>query len=129
MIADLSVSDMTTQHDSLKKGNVRQRFLVNVSSNIAFILAQTITHLWLIPFLIGHLGIAVFGIDFYFFPEFLFSEIKFAGSGVNSADVVVQLGFEGIDFYSFKEDFKRFRKFRPVDQPGPVIELGKRRMG
>lgn len=39
----------------------RSRFFVNVSSNVALIAFQSITTLWLTPYLIGHLGIAAFG--------------------------------------------------------------------
>jgi membrane protein EpsK len=39
----------------------RKRFTLNISSNLAFIFVQAIATLWLTPFLIHHLGVAVFG--------------------------------------------------------------------
>lgn len=42
-------------------GHVRARFLLNVASNAVYIGASTVANLWLTPFLIGHLGIAAFG--------------------------------------------------------------------
>ena len=42
-------------------GRVRSRFLVNIASNGVYIAALTAANLWLTPFLIGHLGIAAFG--------------------------------------------------------------------
>jgi len=45
----------------LQTDSARQRFLVNVSSNVMFILAQVALTLWLTPYLIGYLGIAAFG--------------------------------------------------------------------
>lgn len=40
---------------------VRSRFLLNIASNGLYIAASTVANLWLTPFLIGHLGIAAFG--------------------------------------------------------------------
>jgi O-antigen/teichoic acid export membrane protein len=42
-------------------GNARKRFLVNVSSNVALVTVRAVVSLWLTPYLIGHLGIAAFG--------------------------------------------------------------------
>jgi O-antigen/teichoic acid export membrane protein len=42
-------------------GSARKGFLVNVSSNIAFMVVRTVASLWFTPYLIGHLGIAVYG--------------------------------------------------------------------
>jgi O-antigen/teichoic acid export membrane protein len=57
----LLVKDLRNKGDSLGTGSARQRFLVNVSSNVTFITASAVANLWLTPFLIGHLGIAAFG--------------------------------------------------------------------
>ncbi|GEM_PF-4695617 len=48
--------------DGLGTERARGSFVVNVCSNLAYIGAQTVTTLWLTPFLIGYLGIAAFGI-------------------------------------------------------------------
>jgi membrane protein EpsK len=40
---------------------VRSRFLANVASNTAYFASSTVANLWLTPFLIGHLGMAAFG--------------------------------------------------------------------
>lgn len=42
-------------------GSARERFLINVSSNVAFMMAQAVATLWFTPYLIGHLGIAAYG--------------------------------------------------------------------
>jgi membrane protein EpsK len=42
-------------------GRARKGFLTNVGSNVVFVGAQVLVNLWLTPFLIGHLGIAAFG--------------------------------------------------------------------
>lgn len=46
---------------SLETKAARQGFLVNVFSNVGFIVAQTVVSLWMTPYLIGQLGIAAFG--------------------------------------------------------------------
>ncbi len=42
-------------------GRARKGFLTNVGANVVFVGAQVLVNLWLTPFLIGHLGIAAFG--------------------------------------------------------------------
>jgi membrane protein EpsK len=46
---------------ALGLGRVRGRFLMNIASNGVYIGVSTLANLWLTPFLIGHLGIAAFG--------------------------------------------------------------------
>lgn len=43
-------------------GAAQRRFLANVSSNAAYIAAQTIATLWMTPFIIGEMGMAAFGV-------------------------------------------------------------------
>lgn len=63
MQADTLVKDLERKKaDSSGTGSARQRFLVNVSSNVTLISTQAAVNLWLTPYLIGHLGIAAFGI-------------------------------------------------------------------
>lgn len=40
----------------------RGRFVINVASNIGFLLTRLVVAIWMTPYLIGHLGIGVFGI-------------------------------------------------------------------
>jgi O-antigen/teichoic acid export membrane protein len=40
---------------------VRSRFLLNMASNAAMVASSAVANLWLTPFLIGHLGLAAFG--------------------------------------------------------------------
>jgi membrane protein EpsK len=48
--------------NSIGTDGMRRRFAGNVLSNLAYVLAQIATFMWLTPFLIGYLGIAAFGI-------------------------------------------------------------------
>ncbi len=47
--------------EALETGRARQGFLANVVSNVVYVGANVFTNLWMTPFLIGHLGIAAFG--------------------------------------------------------------------
>ena len=58
---DVLTEDLMSERSSLGIRKARQSFLVNVSSNLAFVLVQTVANLWLTPYLIHYLGIAVFG--------------------------------------------------------------------
>lgn len=46
---------------ALTPGAARSHFVTNVASNVAFMLASTIVSMWYTPFLIRHLGVAVYG--------------------------------------------------------------------
>src|SRR5208283_1999982 len=39
----------------------RSRFIVNVASQVGYLVINTAIMLWYIPFLIGHLGVAAYG--------------------------------------------------------------------
>jgi membrane protein EpsK len=56
------LEDLIDKRAPLQTDGARQRFLVNVSSNVLLIFAQIAVTLWLTPYLIGYLGIAAFGI-------------------------------------------------------------------
>ena len=45
----------------LALGKARSHFVVNVASNVGFMLVNTVVGMWYAPFLIRHLGIAVYG--------------------------------------------------------------------
>jgi len=40
----------------------RRRFVLNVASNVAYMMASTVLMIWYVPFLIGHLGVSAYGI-------------------------------------------------------------------
>lgn len=61
MKPDALVMDLRKERSPLETQGARKRFLINVSSNAALLSAQVGVTLWLTPFLIGHLGIAAFG--------------------------------------------------------------------
>lgn len=63
MRTDVETLEQGPRPDSrLGTEKARKRFIINVCSNLAYIGAQTAATLWLTPFLIGHLGIAAFGV-------------------------------------------------------------------
>ena len=43
-------------------GKARRYFVTNVASNLAYTLANVIANMWFTPFLIAHLGIAIYGL-------------------------------------------------------------------
>jgi len=47
--------------ETLGAAGARERFLANVSSNVALVVGQSVASLWLTPYLIGYLGIAAYG--------------------------------------------------------------------
>jgi len=47
---------------ALAPDNARRRFVINVASNLAYTLANVVAYMWFTPFLIAHLGIAVYGL-------------------------------------------------------------------
>lgn len=63
--SDLAKADMarasTSRSQLVGLSEARKRFLVNVFSNVTLVLVQAVSNLWLTPYLIGYLGIAVFG--------------------------------------------------------------------
>jgi O-antigen/teichoic acid export membrane protein len=65
MQPDAVVKDLRDTRESSARTlgieSARKGFLVNVSSNIAFMAIQAVVSLWFTPYLIGHLGIAVYG--------------------------------------------------------------------
>lgn len=46
---------------STGNGNARSHFLVNIGSNIAYMLTAMLVMLWYVPFVIDHLGMAAYG--------------------------------------------------------------------
>ena len=58
LLKDLQKSGLAA---ALVPGAARSHFVANVASNVVFILVNTIVRMWYTPFLIRHLGIAVYG--------------------------------------------------------------------
>jgi membrane protein EpsK len=56
-----AASSHAKQGSSSKISSARRGFLVNVTSNIVLMLIQSLVSLWFTPYLIKHLGIAVYG--------------------------------------------------------------------
>jgi len=52
---------MAGRDSALDTRRAREGFLANVGSNVVLVGAQVLANLWMTPFLIGHLGIAAFG--------------------------------------------------------------------
>ena len=50
------------QTPDAKLSEARQRFPINVLSNVAWLVLNVITGIWYIPYLIGRLGIAAYGL-------------------------------------------------------------------
>jgi membrane protein EpsK len=48
--------------DDPKPGAAHSHFAVNVASNVAYTLMNTVANMWFTPFLITHLGVATFGL-------------------------------------------------------------------
>ena len=54
---------MTNQTGAIEAGELSsQRFVTNVFSNVAVLVLNTVVGIWFTPFLIGVLGVAVFGV-------------------------------------------------------------------
>jgi len=58
---ELQTDKTTSKSVAPGLSGVRSRFLINIISNGVFIAVSIITNMWQTPFLIGHLGIAAFG--------------------------------------------------------------------
>ncbi|MCX6044818.1 MAG: oligosaccharide flippase family protein [Chloroflexi bacterium] len=51
----------STLPNNVAQPSARTHFLINVSSNVAYMIATTLVMFWYIPFLIQHLGVAAYG--------------------------------------------------------------------
>jgi membrane protein EpsK len=60
-VAEEWMNETESSAHALGLGGVRSRFLLNMASNAAYTASSAVANLWLTPFLIGHLGIAAFG--------------------------------------------------------------------
>ena len=62
MLDEILDEKITIQYGPAKPPQARTRFVINVSSNIAYMGATMLVMFWYVPFLIGHLGVAAYGI-------------------------------------------------------------------